>query len=305
MKTIGLDTDNYLVYEGNGTWGHAVWPTPELIPATIVDESSDDLTPKNNNDLLRLPFVFIDDGYDPTSRIRKGRIYEKYDSQPNDWHVHPHPATPDDIRHKNRNGVLKKSLATFKEFNFQPILKKLGITDPIIVLGSNAQFTVWTVIDVETSISGETILFLKARKTIGALPKVDYSLIDKKYHKQIKEKLNILSDDIHKAGPESVVDCCREAVTAIISIYLQLQGHKPGDDLGELIQEMKKRKPELRIANDLADVIARYHSRRKHVVQEKFNPRRINEQDAELAIQSVGIILCDLGWANWEIQGVV
>jgi hypothetical protein len=303
MKTIGIDTNNYLVYEGNSMWGHAIWPTPELIPATIVDESENDLVPKNNNDLLRLPFLFIDDGYDPTSRIRKGRIYEKYESQPNEWWVQPHPATPGDIKHKNKDGVLNKSLATFREFNFQPALKQLGISNPLIVLGSNTQFTIWSVIDVETSISGETILFLKARKTIGALPKVDYSSIDREYHKQIREKLNILSDDIHQAGPESIVDCCREAATTILSAYMQMQGHKSDGDLGDLIEEMRKQKPELRVVNNLADVIARYHTRRKHVVQEKFDPRRINEQDAELAIQSVGIILCDLKWANWEVQG--
>lgn len=300
MKTIGIDTNNYLVYEGNGFWGHALWPSPSLLPASIVDEHNDDLVPSENTRTDYPPFVFLDDGYDPTSRIRKGRFYEKYqDVQPAEWHVYPHPATPNEIQAVNVNGVIKKRLATFCEFNFYPKLKHLNIIDPLIILGFDTQFTIWSVIDVETSMSGETILFLKARKSIGVFPKVNYSEIDEKFKSQIREKLNILAEDVHKAGPESIVDCCREAITAILSAYLQMQGHKAGDDLGDLVSEMRKRKPDLSVIGDLANVIARYHSRRKHVVQEKFSPRRITEQDAELAIQSVGVVLCDLGWASW------
>ena len=63
-----------------------------------------------------------------------------------------HPAIPAEGRQLGADGVIIKSLASFHPFNFEPILKKLGIEHPLIVLGSNTQFTIWSVIDVETSI---------------------------------------------------------------------------------------------------------------------------------------------------------
>ena len=298
MKTIGIDTNNYLVYEGNGTWGHAVWPTPAILPAAIVNEFSDDLSPVNNNDLQKLPFIFVDEGYDPVSRVRKGRIYEKNESQPDKWWVQPHPATPGDIKHKNKDGVLNKSLATFREFNFQPVLKQLDISMPLIVLGSNTQFTIWSVIDIETSISGETILFLKARKTIGVLPKVNYSVIDEIYHSQIKDKLARLADDIHKAGPDSVVDRSREAASAIINTWLLENGYiEKHRDLGQLVSTLRG-KAKKYIAANCADTLAKFHSRTKHSEQEYQSLRYINEMDAEFSVQAIAVLLHEFGYVH-------
>ncbi len=298
MKMIGIESDTYLVYEGNSMWGHAIWPTPELIPACIVDEAEVDFSPKNNSNLQMLPFVFIDEGYDPTSRIRKGRIYEKQESQPNQWHVHPHPATPDDSRHAGRDGVISKSLATFREFNFQPVLKQLDITAPLVVLGSNTQFTVWSVIDVETSISGETILFLKARKTIGVLPRIDYSAFNEKYHDQIRKKLDLLADDIYRAGPDSIVDRTREAASAIINFYLLDKGHiSKHKDLGQLVTPLRDKEDKY-IAANCIDTIAKLHSRTKHSEQNNKGLRSITESDADLVVQSLYMIILELGWGR-------
>jgi len=299
MKTIGIDTDNYLIYEGNTFWGHALWPSPSILPAAIVDESNDDLSPPDDNRSKYPSFIFFDDGYDPTSRIRKGRIYQKYEAmQPYQWYVNPHPALHADSQEPNENGVIRKDLATFHEFNYRCQLDHLKIETPLIVLGSSTQFTIWSVIDVETSISGETILFLKARKTIGALPKVSYSVIDGQYHDQIKDKLNLLANEIYKAGPDSIVDRAREAASAIINVYLLSNKHiDKSKDLGQLVDVLNKKAKKYITAN-CADTLAKFHSRTKHVEQDNKELRPINEQDAELAVQLVGEILYELEMAQ-------
>jgi len=48
-----------------------------------------------------------------------------------------------------------------------------------------------------------------------------------------------------------------------------------------------------------ADDYARLHARAKPVERAKRPMRPVREQDAELAIQCVGTILCELGWAEW------
>lgn len=296
MKTIGIDSDSFLIYEGNSTWGHAIWPTPEIIPAAIVEESLEDLSPKDNNDLLMMAFIFIDEGYDPASRIRKGRIFEKTESRPEQWHVQMHPAIPGEGRQLNAKGVIAKQLVSFRQFNFNPKLKQLEVNQPLIILGSNTQFTIWSVIDIETSISGETILFLKARKTIGVLPKINYAAIDNKYHAQIKDKLGRLADDIYKAGPDSIVDRSREAACAIVNAYMLELGYIEKDkDLGQLAKPLRD-KAEKRIASNCVETLALLHSRTKHAEQQNKSLRHITEGDAEYAVQSVSVLLHELGY---------
>lgn len=295
MKAIGIDENNYLIYEGSGTWGHPVWPTPAVLPAFIVDEYSDDISPKNVG-YLGQPFIFIDDGYDPTSRVRKGRIYEKGDQQPMQWYVQMHPAIPGERDEVNDNGVLSKRLLSFRQFNFALGIERLGIDNPLIVLGKDKQFTIWSVIDIETSISGETILFLKARKTMGVLPRVNYGGIDKKYHNSIKDKINRLAEDIHKAGADSIVDRCREAASAVVNAYLLENGHidRP-KDLGQTVAPLRDKAKKYVTAN-CVDTLAKLHSRTKYSEQENKSLRHINEADSEFAIQSLILSMQELGY---------
>jgi hypothetical protein len=56
------------------------------------------------------------------------------------------------------------------------------------------------------------------------------------------------------------------------------------------------------VVANCAHILALLHSRGKHVEQEKRAIRQITEQDAEFAVQAVGLILCDLDWASWAIS---
>ncbi|MCU7886308.1 MAG: hypothetical protein KZQ82_19135 [Candidatus Thiodiazotropha sp. (ex Lucinoma annulata)] len=95
---------------------------PPLLPAHILLFNEVTLSLPDRLDLLFQPYIFIDEGYDPVSRIRKGRIFERHESQPTQWHVHPHPAlneVPDDDKQ-----AIKKSLITFQPFNFYARLQQ-------------------------------------------------------------------------------------------------------------------------------------------------------------------------------------
>lgn len=108
-----------------------------------------------------------------------------------------------------------------------------------------------------------------------------------------------LEQELFRAGPESVVDRSREAATAILSKYLQSHGKTdPGKDLGHLANKIAEAGFEV-VAN-AARIIARLHARGKHAEQERRAIRPITEQDAEFAVQAVGVVLCDLGWAHWS-----
>jgi hypothetical protein len=307
MKMLGIDTNsNFLIYEGSTLWGYPIWPSPTLIAVDIVNESADHLVPSDNqHDILQLNYVLIDEGYDPTSRIRKGRLFKRHgNSQPQNWHVKPHPLDSMEQLVANASlthrGVIQKSLGTYSEFSLSAHLKTEGINRPLFILGNKAEFTIWSLVDVEATISGEPLIYLKARRVFGAVPGLIEHAIPIDHYQRIREKLDTLAEDVYRASIESVIDRAREAITAILSAYLQDRGHAAaGEELGRLADLLERKvEPTNTIVIGQARTVARLHSRGKNAEQEKGLYRTPTEQDAELAVQSVGIILRDLGWAK-------
>ncbi|MBT7952082.1 MAG: hypothetical protein HN764_10695, partial [Gammaproteobacteria bacterium] len=223
-------------------------------------------------------------------------------TQPTQWYLPPHPAYPNEIGKIDEHGNIQEGLFTFASFDFYSELKRKKIENALILIGTKESFSVWSVSDSETTLSGSQMLLLRSRKVIGALPKILTDNIPAQSREHILKQLQILSDDIYRASPESIVDCSREALTSILSTYMpQMKMTKPGKDLGELAGLLENHNSNDNvIIYSLAKAVARLHPRRKSAEQER-NPtlREVHERDAELAVQVVGTVLCELSWANW------
>lgn len=301
---IGIEQHTGLVYEGRMGHGIGIWPTPVMLQVAICPAEIERLIPPRFNDLPPKSFIFRKDTYNTGSRVRRGRLYRGEDPQPQEWQVLPHLIA---IEERQRTavsaGTLTKRLHTFSSIRLKPYLKEANIERPVFVLGSEQGFTIWALVNVETSATGEELVALKARQIIGALPTLNRQKIIDAGGKRVFDFLEKLETDIQFAGPESVIDRAREAATAICSSYLQHRFQVGnGDDLGRLATLLLERG--FGIAANLASTLARFHSRGKHAQQEQAAKEgwvlpRIHEQDAQLALQAVGTILRDLGWAEW------
>lgn len=299
---IGIDDNQNLVYEGRTTWGHALWPTPLLVPAEVTTSTAATLKPTAIQNLGPNLLLFREDAYDPVSRVRRGRFYRAGNSQPQPWQVYPHPAMPDEAGKTNSAGVLSKSLHTFFGNPFSNELRQFAGQQVLIVLGAQDSFTVWTIVGIESTATREELVTLKARQTFGALPQINLDAIPESGREKVRAVLDKLTEDIYRAGPESVVDGAREVATAALSTYMQdreLVG--PGLELGDLLKKLRGADEQhlRRIAVSAGEIVQRFHSRRKNAEQEVRQFRPIRQQDAELAVQCVGTILCELGWADW------
>lgn len=301
---IGIEQHTGLIYEGRTGLGIGIWPTPVILQVAIFSAETERLVPPKLNELLPRSFIFREDTYNTGSRVRRGRLYRGGDTQPQDWHVLPHLVIPDERqRTPASTGTLTKSLLTFSSIRLQPYLKEARIERPVFVLGSEQGFTVWALVNVETSATGDELIALKARQNIGALPTLNRQKIIDAGGKRVFNFLEKLEIDIQSAGPESVIDRAREAATAICSCYLQHHFQAGnGEDLGRLATLLLEK--DFAIAANQASTLARFHSRGKHAQQEQAAQKGralppIHEQDAQLAIQAVGTILRDLGWAEW------
>lgn len=300
---IGVDESRGLVFEGDSYYGaHLVWPVPVMTSARFVDSSAKDYS--NTHLGSPVTYYFREDMFDPVSRIRRGRFYKYANASGGNWQVIPSPHVS--VPHSGTNGdglFCVHSLSDYRPCVISGELNGLGFAQSIVVLGKEKSSTIWSIILVETSFTGEEMVTLKARQSLGALPEVDWSKVPAEAISTVREKLSVLEDDYHRAGAESVIDRSREAATAILSGHLQLDYPEAETlDLGALIRLLVKKSGEngQRIVACAAEIPQRLHSRGKTAEQKKREVRPIREQDAELAMQCIGVMLCDLGWAEWR-----
>lgn len=294
MINIGIEKHQGLVYEVDANRGRPVWPTPVITPAVFVYPSDGEMKAESSNNVFG--YRFREDSYDPIARIRRGRFYSaENSSQPSYCLVSPHPAVPmesiaPDIHAHNKqleifygNPIWHKHIEGKREL-------------PLVLLGADARFTAWTIISVEAIVTGEDLVTLKARSSFGILPKIIDANVPAAFEAKLSETLALFADEVHRASPVSVIDRARDAATHALLAYFQLQG---GDaqDLGKLIKRLQDENKA--VAASVANIIARLHARAKPSEQEKRELRSIREQEAELATQCLGALLCETGLAEW------
>ena len=297
---IGIEKHSNLVYEGASSYGHPVWPSPILLQVMVASEEDETFKAAQVANLMPDSILFREETYNSSSRVRRGRLYKAGNFLPVQWEVYPHPALVYEGQGAAKpSGTISKPIYAFSSLRLKQYLKDKQLARPIFLLGAGDGFTIWTLVSIETSAIGEEVVALRARKSIGALPHLDREKILAADGQAVIEKVEKLEEELFRAGPESVVDRSREAATATLSKYLRNKDKvDPGKDLGHLAEKIAKEGFEI-VAN-AARCIARLHARGKHAEQERNPLRDITEQDAEFAVQAVGIILCDLGWAKWQ-----
>jgi hypothetical protein len=87
-----------------------------------------------------------------------------------------------------------------------------------------------------------------------------------------------------------------------MNAFLELMGKSSQDSLDKAIKIAGKFEPtdKKEVVRNAADIVRLLHGRTKYAVQRAKNTRDIREPDAELAVQCIGVMLCDLGWAEWR-----
>jgi len=310
MIWLGIDTNSKLIYEGGNMYGATVvWPSPVATPASFGLSTDSELKAAKFESWGISKFLFREDSFDFVTRIRRGRFYKAEDSQPNchDWAIiiaSPVQAYPSE-KIENRPDLAKKDAYTFQSYAISMELAKAEGKQLLVMLGAGKAATPWAVVNIETIHTEEELVTLKARQSMGALPVVDWDKVPDTSCAKVREELARLENEFRKAGPESVIDRAREAATAILSAWLQASGNPKanGKDLGDLVKIFAESQGthQGRIIACTAEIPQRLHSRGKHAEREKRDTLRpIREQDAELAVQCIGTILCDLGWAEWQ-----
>jgi hypothetical protein len=145
--------------------------------------------------------------------------------------------------------------------------------------------------------TGEDLVTLKARSNLGVLPSVSESDIPEAHRPRVLQAIEALVDTAYRAGPESVIDRCRDMSAAVLGAFFELS--EPGSvhkDLGELAKIAARQ--QRFVIEQTARLVSLLHARVKPNEQRKRNMRSPHEEDATLALECAGAILREVGWSK-------
>jgi hypothetical protein len=299
VRAIGVDVTEGLVYEGETNRGLGVLPTPMLFVATHMgrDVATDAIPEQDDLALARL--LFREDSFDAVTRLRRGRLYERGEGlQPHQWHVRPHPGTMHVGAHFSTAGIYPHFLHGFRAFAARHNMSA-GAKPSILAFGARSAYSLWRVVDIERTVTGEDLVTLRARSSLGLLPELLETAVPTDALPKVREVLDTLAQSAHSSAPSSVIDRARDVALSCVGAWLSKE---TGDsrfrtkELADLATAAESVKHALTAS--AVRSIARLHADAKPNVQELKSARPPMEADAEYALAAIGLVLRDIGWAN-------
>lgn len=296
---LGIEHNTGLVYEAYGGTYMPVTPIPVVTVATLIEDPLQwqqlptDLDPRPNR------WVFREDAFDPVTRVRRGRLFEWVHDQsqsvffgPFDNRSHVTPGV--------MPGTCSKQLHNFVHCHslLQRPRRGEGMT---LALGNRTAASAWRIIQAECVANKAVMVTLKAKSAFGVIPELDLSQVEPDQQKVVQAAVDRVVDAAFRETPVSVIDQCRNALTVLMARWLVQQGEPASviaADLGAVHKRIGSNPHNKDVASAMGHLVARLHSRGKTNEQQARDLRIPVEEDAELAVQAVGMVLRELGWAR-------
>lgn len=302
---IAFDDNTHTFYEGFSTL-HGARPISHSITftqATFIasrDSGLDDVLDHTRPNEYKL--LFREDSFDPVTKIRRGRFYSQdlSESNPKTTMVMPLPGVESLPSYGSPVSLVRKELCIFKEERLRSHHIKSS-SWPLVVLGWKSSPTFWKILQIENISTGEELVYLRSRSSIGVLPDLDLGKesFSSEDESEIVTKLESLSNDVHVSTAQSIVDNCRDLAEVLLrSKVRQKDSTLKGKELKELIGLFEKNYPSnFRLIPHYSQIIRQLHQRRKTAIQDKTEVKLITEEDSELAIHCISSMIRDLGIA--------
>jgi hypothetical protein len=298
---LGFDPQSGLVYEGFSAPERPVVPTPTVTQAKLIERQEDWADLPSGLFQSASTWMFRDDTFDAVTRTRRGRLYVTRPGlgQPSMQRVVAHPYEDPFGRSARTDGTLTKNLFTYVACT--DLLNKphqgLGMT---LALGQRRAPSVWRIVQSELLASECVLVTLKALTAYGLLPELDLAKVDAPFRAHVSQAIQRVLDSAFRETPISVIDQCRNAMAVLISRWLVQQGDDKArlkSDLGDLANAVSKSPHDLNCVGNAARIIARLHARGKDNERISKDLRPPQEEDAALALETLGFVVRDLGWA--------
>ena len=301
MKQIVIDTNYGDVYEGPNN--SALFPSPYVSVAVFLesDKKLSGAFPLISD--LKAEYIFREDSFDATTRIRRGRFYKSTGKIENII-VQPHPmygyygaSGPE-----RATGHKERTVHRFEPLEKIPNSKMVAI---------GTENSIWRIIEAAYISTMEWLVTLKARSALGVLPELDSDKLPEFERNRVISALEHFVDVAYRETPGSILDIARTTYPLLMAVYAaELRKDDSAEqkrlmekDLGEMIkhfeQDSSLKKKEIVIS--IGKILARLHSRNKHNEQIRYNLPPVTEEDSNFSINAIGLLLNELGWTRQEL----
>lgn len=296
---LGIEKDEGRVYAGGSTQGmRPVFPPPYLFDMQIAGapaEALKKLIAASDNIFAKL--LFREDGFDPITMVRRGRVYElpQEQGQPQSCTINPfNEVEAWQYRMATGSNGAQKTLNVFTRFSASV---RICSDARYAAIGNKETYSLWRIVSIERMYTDEELLTLRPVYSMGALPDLDLSGVSEPWKSKVEETVRKVVDAIKLASADSIIDHCRNAASAsLFACFHKDLGQFDKDDLGSLAKRAGTEGR--RVVESCGQIIANLHSRIKPNIQVQHGCRIISDRDAELAICCLSCILSDLGYAK-------
>ncbi len=298
---LGIDQQTGLVYEGSDGPDLPVFPAPSVTLATLIREPDDWQRLPSDLHSGHTAWVFREDSFDAVSRTRRGRLYEPWaNTRPYEYRVAPNVYDIAASRRAGSDGRIPRPLYRYQACSalLQMAHRGQGQT---LALGTPRASSGWLIVQTEMLASQSIMVTLKAKTAFGILPEIDYSKVDAEFQSHVRDAMTHVLDSAFRASALSVVDRCKDAMVAVLAPWLVQCGHARSilvPDIGKVGIAFEAKPYELHCVSRLADVVRRLHVRTKPNERLNLGLRELTDADAELAIESLGFAIREIGWAK-------
>lgn len=294
---LGIEQSTGLVYEGSGSPDIPSIPLPIVTHAKLIEKPEDWKSLPGPSETFG--WMFREDSFDAVTRTRRGRLYAKRDgTQPETYTVSQHPYDRPDPQFIG--GARRKSIyvymACFELLNMPN--NGQGLT---LALGSSRGASAWLIVQCESLFNGTVMVTLKALTAYGIVPELNREQIDERFRTSVTQAVAKVVDAAFKESPGSVVDHCKDAMQVVMSSWLAQNGSPEtviGKEIADTAALLEKVPNPKFCAASLGKIAGILHTRNKSSAKLGKGYRSLVEEDAEFALQSLGLTLRELGWAR-------
>lgn len=286
MKSLGIDCDSGEIFLGAPYRARKAEAEYSIIPVKMFPGAPERLSGPKIDHSFASNHVFQEISFDSVTRIRRGYIWRRSDSQPQDWGI-------------GSSGG--ERLLTFGYQSFGGVIGRPLPDRVVFTFGEQDDFTIGELVHFERDVFGKELMTIRMRSQFALLPRVIWELIpgNESERVELEDALSKVIEGYRSSPAESVIDRCRDAITVALRIRLKLHGTGDKTDLSKLALRYEKdaEQGKRTVIGNLAHTVARLHARGKPT--EKLDKPPIAEAQAELAVNSLAEVLILLGWAKW------
>ncbi len=294
---LGIEQNSGLVYEGSGSPDIPSIPLPIVTHAKLIEKPEDWKSLPGPSETFG--WMFREDSFDAVTRTRRGRLYAKKEGTQPEMHTVPrHPYDGPDVHFTG--GARRKSMYVYMSC-FELLNMPNSGQGLTLALGSSRGASAWRIVQTESLFNGSVMVTLKALTAYGIVPELNREQIDERFRTSVTQAVAKVVDAAFKESPGSVVDHCKDAMQVVMSSWLVQNGY-PETAIGKEVAQTSKILEAAQYgkfcAANLGKIAGLLHTRNKSNAKLGKGYRSLVEEDAEFALQSLGLTLRELGWAK-------